>query len=298
MGKVFKGNLFFLIVMIYMMIGIFPLVLVVKIFNISDFGLLLLIQHVFLIILPGIIYLIIAKEPVKEILRLNKLNLRQIGLIIGIALMSQPIMTFFSLISSFFFKNEVAEAIGSMADKPYILLLAIISLLPSISEELILRGIVLNGYEKKHRYVGALMTGIMFGLFHLNYHQFLYAAVMGFILGLVVIVTNSIYASMIIHFIINGISVTMMKVTNLLPSVETLEELGGTTITVKDNIISTALIFVVALICFIIVKKLFKKLRIESNYVEITKEEEDKESVINIPFIGSIIVFVIYMVIL
>lgn len=292
MGKVFKGNLFFLIVLLWMMIGVFPLVLIIKQLQISDLGL-LLIQHVLLIILPGIIYIIKSKDSVRNILRLNKLNLKQIGLIIAIALLSQPIMTFFSLITSFFFTNDVSEAIYTMSDKPYILLLSIVAILPAISEELILRGIVLKNYEKKNKYIAALMTGIMFGMFHLNNQQFLYATVMGIILSLVVIITNSIYASMIIHFIINGISVTMMKLSTLFSSVE----VDTTTVTVEDNIISTIIIFIIAFICFILVRKLFNKLKVESNYKELDKEEEYNERCINIPFIGSVIIFLIYMII-
>ena len=295
MGKIYKSNLFFALVLLWMVIGVYPLVLFAKVTNITDFGVLLLVQHLFLIILPGVIYLIGSKESVKSTLRLNKLNIKQIMLVIGIALLSQPIMSFFSLISSFFFNNDVSDAIFSMADRPYLLLLSLIALLPSISEELILRGIVLKGYERKNKYIAALITGIMFGIFHLNYHQFLYTAVMGFILSLVVIITNSIYSSMIIHFIINGISVTMMKITSLLPIVEVSQD---TTITMKDNIIATITMFIIAFGCFLIVKKLFKKLKMASSFREEVKEEDDKERVMNLPFILSIITFIIYMFIL
>lgn len=295
MGKVYKSNLFFALVLLWMVIGVYPLVFLVRITKITDLGLLLLIQHVFLIIIPGIIYLIKSKESVKSTLRLNKLNFKQITLVIGIALLSQPIMTFFSLISSFFFKNDVSDAIFSMSDKPYLLLLSLIALLPSISEELIIRGIVLKGYENKNKYIAALVTGIMFGMFHLNYHQFLYTAVMGFILSLVVITTNSIYSSMIIHFIINGISVTMMKITSSLPDIEVSQ---ASTITLQDNIIIVIFMFIIAFVCFLIVKKLFGKLKMASSFREEVKEEDDKERVMNLPFIFSIFAFIIYMFIL
>lgn len=295
MGKVYKSNLFFALVLLWMIIGVYPLVLLVGMTDITDLGLLLLIQHVFLIIIPGVIYLIKSKESVKSTLRLNKLNFKQIILVIGIALLSQPIMTFFSLISSFFFKNDVSDAVFSMSDKPYLLLLSLIALLPSISEELILRGIVLKGYENKNKYIAALVTGIMFGMFHLNYHQFLYTAVMGFVLSLVVITTNSIYSSMIIHFIINGISVTMMKITSVLPDIEVGQ---ANTITLQDNIITIIIMFMIAFVCFLIVKKLFGKLKMASSFREEVTKEDDKERVMNLPFILSIVIFIIYMFIL
>lgn len=302
MNKIFKSNLFFLLVLIYMIIGIFPLGFIVYRFRINDISSLLLIQHIFLIILPGIIYLILSKEPLKEILRLNRLSLKQILIVILIALASQPIMTFFSLIASFFFTNDISITIGSMSDKPFIALLGVVALLPSISEELILRVIVLNGYKKKSKYVAAIMTGIMFGIFHLNYHQFMYATVMGIILALVVIITNSIYSSMIIHFIINGISVSMIKVSVIMTEITGIETLASEEVTslismsLGEKLVTAGLYFIIAFVFFILVKKLFKKLEVASNYKDISKEDLSSEKVINLPFIATVIIYILYMI--
>lgn len=295
MKKVFKANCFFFGLLLWMIIGIFPLRQIVILFNIRDLGALLLLQHGTLIVLPAIIYLIISKERVKNVLRLNKLSFKQILLVILIGIFSQPIMSLFSFIAGLFVKNDVSEALYTMADKPYFLILSIVALLPSISEELVIRGIVLNGYRNKNRYLAAIVTGIMFGMFHLNYHQFLYAAFMGIILSLVVIITDSIFASALIHFITNGLSATLIKISSLIKVPETSEV---TTLSFRENLATLCFIAAIALICALILKRLFNKLEKVSNYEEEIIEEEKKERVINIPFTGSLIVFVIYMIII
>ncbi|MDZ5001535.1 CPBP family intramembrane metalloprotease, partial [Clostridium perfringens] len=125
-----------------------------------------------------------------------------------------PIMTFFSVISTFFFNNEIGAFISQITSTPYIFLLSLVALLPTITEEITIRGIVLSGYENKNKYIASAVTGLFFGLLHLNAQQFLYAAVLGFILALLVRITNSIFSSMIIHFIVNGTSVTIAKLSS------------------------------------------------------------------------------------
>ena len=47
------------------------------------------------------------------------------------------------------------------------------------------------------------MSGLIFGLMHLNFNQFSYGFVLGVIFAAVVEASGSIYASMAIHFLIN-----------------------------------------------------------------------------------------------
>ena len=79
---------------------------------------------------------------------------------------------------------------------------------------------------------------------HLDGQQFLYAVALGIILALVVRITKSIFSSMIIHFIINGTSVTMSKLTDLLPaSKEELQVASEITLTDLPNSVILGAIF-------------------------------------------------------
>ena len=61
----------------------------------------------------------------------------------------------------------------------------------------------------------ALMSGLIFGLMHLNFNQFSYGFVLGVIFAAVVEASGSIYASMAIHFLINFQSATGNKCTDI-----------------------------------------------------------------------------------
>ena len=179
-----------------------------------------------------------------------------------------------------------------------------------ITEEVTIRGIVLSGYENKNKYVAALMTGLFFGILHLDPQQFLYAAVLGFILALVVRITNSIFSSMIIHFIINGTSVTMAKlvdyITKGLSITNQSAELTLKNISSSEKlilfIIYGAIAVTFSIFVFLIIyalEKLNSKRRAQSyNYriSEASEITERKDRVINIPFIITIIVYLYFMI--
>ena len=262
-------------------------------------------NHLILFLIPAIIYLLVSKSSIKETLKLNKLHWQDILLIILLAFMVQPVMTFLSLISTFFFNNEVGSFIYEIISTPYILLLGLVALLPSITEEITVRGIVLSGYENKNKYVAAAITGLFFGIFHLDGQQFLYATVLGFIFALVVRITNSIYSSMIMHFIINGTSVTLAKISKIITeslpiSVETTE-FSLNNIGSKEKLLLLITYGVIAIIfsvfVFLIIYAL-EKLKAKRKVIEgstVITVEDSKENILNIPFILIVIIYIIFM---
>ena len=80
--------------------------------------------------------------------------------------------------------------------------------LPGLCEEILHRGMFLNGC-KKHGYTryGLIFSSILFGLLHLNILQFFYATILGFLIGISVLATESIWTGVICHFINNFLSV-------------------------------------------------------------------------------------------
>ena len=325
MKRIQKANLYFLLILIYEIIGSLILGIGFRILNINDIRIILLITHIVVFIIPGIIYLIVSKRPIKETLRLNKLNKKSLGIVILISFLIQPVMSFLSLISTFFFNNDIAEMINEISSTNYFVLLLLIALLPAISEELTIRGIILSGYDKKNKYIASIVTGLFFGIFHLNPQQFLYTFALGFILALVVRITNSIFASVIMHFIINGTSVTLTKIVYLIQSSSIIE---GTQESQEYNMISNsvfdklmvgfywaAIAIAFSLIVYSLIKKLEKanlnarneygnknniNYQMQGNYnLEAYRTEyleiEEEERIVNGPFILSILVFIVYM---
>ena len=207
-------------------------------------------------------------------------------------------MTFFSLISQFFFENEIGNFVTEIVASPYIILLLLIAVLPAITEEITIRGVVLSGYEDKNIYLAASITGLLFGIMHLDPQQFLYAAVLGFVLALVVRITNSIFASALIHFLINGTSITLQKLLSLIQDnalvMEQASEVSIRNLAISEKII--ALAFGVA--AYFIIRKL-AELNIRRGIIsrdELSiKYSKSNERVFNIQFIAIIIVYLLYM---
>ena len=304
MKKVLRSNTYFLIIILLQLF--LPIHLIFKWFNITDAKLMLLISHVVTFIFPAIIYLIITKQSAKDVLRLNRLYFKDALLIILLAFVCQPIMTFFSLISQFFFENEIGNFVTGIVDSSYIILLLLIAVLPAITEEITIRGVVLSGYEDKNIYLSCAITGLLFGIMHLDPQQFLYAAVLGFVLALVVRITNSIFASELIHFLINGTSITLQKLLRLIPEntsvMEQATEVSLRGLETQEKIFMATFYGMIALAfgiaAYFIIKKLadlnIRRGVINRDELSI-KYNKSNEPVFNISFMAIIIVFLLYM---
>lgn len=304
MKKVARANTYFLIIILLQLF--LPVSKIFSLFNITDVRLMLFISHTITFIVPAIIYLIVTKQSPKDVLKLNKLYFKDALLIILLAFVCQPIMTFFSLISQFFFENEIGNFMTEIVNSPYIVLLLLVAVLPAMTEEITIRGVVLSGYENKNIYLSAIITGLLFGIMHLDPQQFLYATVLGFVLALVVRITNTILASSLIHFLINGTSITIQKVISLIPQsnsvMEQASEISIKNLPVAEKLVMAGTYGVVAIafgiVAFFILKKL-ADLNIRRGIIE--KEEmsirycDSDEKVFNIQFSFIIILYFIFM---
>lgn len=81
------------------------------------------------------------------------------------------------------------------------------AILPALCEETTHRGLLLGALSKFGVKWAILLSGLMFGLMHLNINQFFYAALIGILLGFIVLLTRSIWPAIIIHFTNNFVNV-------------------------------------------------------------------------------------------
>lgn len=173
----------------------------------------LLITEYIIILIPNLVYLKLMGFSLKKVLRLNKINLKQIGYIILITIFAYPIAIFFNYIMTIFlsyFGNTLLDPIP-MADDSlmYFISLFVIALAPGICEEVMFRGTIMSAYGNLGRKKAIIYSSILFGIFHLNLQNLLGPIVLGIVLGITVYKTNSIYASIIGHTLSNGIAVTI-----------------------------------------------------------------------------------------
>ncbi len=87
-------------------------------------------------------------------------------------------------------------------------LIFFIAVVPAILEELAFRGVLLHGIRQRFGPLATiLLTGIMFGFFHVTLMRIVPTAVLGFLLAWLVLRTGSIYPAIIWHFLNNATAV-------------------------------------------------------------------------------------------
>ncbi|MFA8342171.1 MAG: type II CAAX prenyl endopeptidase Rce1 family protein [Rhodothermaceae bacterium] len=82
-----------------------------------------------------------------------------------------------------------------------------ITFVPAICEEVFFRGYLQRSFELKWTpFKGALITAVIFGVFHLNFYGLLPLIAIGLFLGYSLYKTNSIVVPMVLHFLNNALS--------------------------------------------------------------------------------------------
>lgn len=91
----------------------------------------------------------------------------------------------------------------------YFLSLFVMALLPAFCEELFMRGNVFSGLSTKSVWFGILMSALFFSLMHANPYQTVHQFGLGLVLAIVMILSNSLFACVLLHFFNNFVSITM-----------------------------------------------------------------------------------------
>lgn len=101
----------------------------------------------------------------------------------------------------------------------YFLSLLVMAILPALGEELLMRGNVFSGLSSRGVWFGILMSALFFSLMHANPVQTVHQFGIGISLALTLILTDSLWACVLVHFFNNFISLTL---TAYLPQVDVL----------------------------------------------------------------------------
>ncbi|MDR0462139.1 MAG: CPBP family intramembrane metalloprotease [Christensenellaceae bacterium] len=161
------------------------------------------------------------KKPEPGIFRswaFNKPGPKVIAFAVGLGIL----MFFFNIFVSSFFNGILsilghrgAARGGESSDFSGILgllvALTMTAVLPGFCEEVAHRGMLLRGFESRLGILrGIMLASLLFGFMHLNIVQCFYAAILGYLMGLAVVATRTIWTAIIMHFLNNGISVYLM----------------------------------------------------------------------------------------
>lgn len=175
-------------------------------YHLSD-GAYMCIAQLICLLPPVCIYFFVTKNSIRKTLRLNPLGWKNAVLVCLLAFAIQPIMSLLSFISGLFFPNPVESSVEGMLSSGFGLSMLSMAILPPILEEISNRGILLSGYHHLGKWRAAFFSALLFAFLHMNPQQFLYAFAVGFLFAVLVERSNSIFASILPHCIINATTV-------------------------------------------------------------------------------------------
>jgi len=103
---------------------------------------------------------------------------------------------------------EEAERVLVQANSPgeFLFVIAVVALVPALSEELLFRGLVQRNMEAFAGWRGAVITGVVFGIYHFNPFTLVPLAVLGVYFGFIVYRAGNITLSMSAHFFNNFVA--------------------------------------------------------------------------------------------
>ncbi len=262
-----------------------------------------------IILVIAIIYMAVNRiDPMKDI------PYKRIGFVDGILSLAAgycmiPMVLFLNSITMLFSTNYLEEGTTTLLTYPFFMQVILLAVIPPLVEELVFRGIFFGSYRKAGMSGAAIMSGLIFGCFHLNINQGLYAFAIGIVFAYMVEATGSLWSSVIAHFAINTNSigvVQLLKMTGIYASdgqaVGALEGEGelaasaGALATVMQLIVLLALataFMMLAVLCIRIMAK--RHGRLENIKVR-TEGIKDIKKYLSVPVVVGLAICICYMI--
>lgn len=202
--------------------------------------------------------------------------------------------------------NPIADVIIGMS--PVVQFVTVVILAP-VFEELLFRKFLIDRVVNYGEVAAVLMSGFMFGLFHANLIQFVYATLLGLFFAYIYIRTGNIIYTILMHAFANGINTLLsMGLKNTVDLNEMMSYLNngdveGYTQFVNDNLAGFGLVtmfgfiiigLVIAGIILMIVNR--KKVVFEHHAEEIEKGKRFGAAVLNPGMIFYILFYVVMII--
>ena len=217
----------------WLMVGVFALHIVVSLvlYNFPDMfqiGILLnLSLGEIMLFLPMVVYLLLWKlsagkktlegdedvkpQTLRERLHYNKVKPSTLLYALIFTWLSMPLTTLINAISMLFVDNTVMVLSDQILGVAFPVMLFFMAVVPAFCEETLFRGVVYGGYRKHgDKFVAVLLSGFLFGVMHMNLNQALYAFAIGVLLALLFEATDSIFPTMLFHFVYNAQACCLM----------------------------------------------------------------------------------------
>lgn len=162
--------------------------------------------------IPVLIYFAARRIPLSRGLPFERTGaLRTAALVLlggaGCMLANIPANFIVNLERTFGFSGDLPEM--PLNDNPAVIALYIVStvVIPPVVEEMMFRGLILQGLRRFGDGFAVAASAVMFGLYHGNFAQGVFAFLCGLVLGLAVVRSNSLLPAILIHTVNNASAV-------------------------------------------------------------------------------------------
>jgi len=114
------------------------------------------------------------------------------------------------------YTQRLEEVLLTFRGMPLVWGMTLIALLPGICEELLFRGFILSGLLRRlYKWPSVILTGVLFGVLHLDIYRFIPVSVLGIIFGLMVLKTGSLLTGMLAHMTNNSLILILSRMVPL-----------------------------------------------------------------------------------
>lgn len=174
---------------------------------------LMLIQQLAIIACPAMFMALILTTSVRQSLRLWLPNWKFVAVAAVLPLVLHPLSLEMIASLQWFFPplpEGVARQLRAMGDseQPLPLILIGFAVAPAICEELAFRGFILTGFCRNGRDRLAIgLSALAFGVMHMIPQQVFNATLLGIVLGLIAVRSNSLLPGVLFHFLFNSLAV-------------------------------------------------------------------------------------------
>jgi len=172
----------------------------------------LIIQQLVIIATPALLMAILLTTSIRQTLKLNLAPLKYFAAAIVLAVVLRPLSTeLVQYLQEINFLPALdpatVEKLAGMFDmsQPGWLVFLAFAVAPGICEELAFRGFILSGLSRGGRTTLAIvLSAIAFGVMHLIPQQVFNASLLGLVLGLIAVRSNSLLPGVVFHILYNG----------------------------------------------------------------------------------------------
>ncbi|HBN75770.1 MAG TPA: CPBP family intramembrane metalloprotease domain-containing protein [Planctomycetaceae bacterium] len=174
---------------------------------------LLVIQQLAIIACPALFMGILLTSSPLSTFQLRIPHWKYLALGLFLPIIMHPLVVELAVRLAWFFPSlpeHAKAALATMADGsvPWYWVVLTFAVTPAICEELAFRGFILAGFRKTGRhYLAIIFSGLLFGIMHMIPQQVFNAALLGMLLGLLVVKSGSIFPAMLFHFGNNALGV-------------------------------------------------------------------------------------------